>query len=358
MEDYTGFIDQALQSFDTDDICDPTWLASVTADIDNYVEMIYSHDGNLQVENSTNESVIALSTISIVLDIPPYTPATNPSSGIEAAQKLLDISAASAPPTLAMSNIFTTFQAAPGAVIAPSSAMIGESISDSIPCSATTRVTSELTATSAPGGHASADVTASDVETTIGRQDASESPKCALGQLSVATDNALTGRASVSELSKDLCDTALPDEEVPLSEPLSEQAGAVYLEEKKIQSIQSAVLDMEHPQPHTNDFTGSPLPTKNATNNTEDARSSISIKNREKENLSEIRIKQTTHQGSRMSVPAVSLAQVGTREAPILIDDTRVLKEAIQKAQVTLRDPREAVDSHFVALLLKRNVLA
>ncbi|KAF7570552.1 hypothetical protein PtrM4_105540 [Pyrenophora tritici-repentis] len=155
MEDYTGFIDQALQSFDTDDICDPTWLASVTADIDNYVEMIYSHDGNLQVENSTNESVIALSTISIVLDIPPYTPATNPSSGIEAAQKLLDISAASAPPTLAMSNIFTTFQAAPGAVIAPSSAMIGESISDSIPCSATTRVTSELTATSAPGGHQS-----------------------------------------------------------------------------------------------------------------------------------------------------------------------------------------------------------
>ncbi|KAI1556490.1 hypothetical protein PtrEW4_012144, partial [Pyrenophora tritici-repentis] len=124
MEDYTGFIDQALQSFDTDDICDPTWLASVTADIDNYVEMIYSHDGNLQVENSTNESVIALSTISTVLDIPPYTPATNPSSGIEAAQKLLDISAASAPPTLAMSNIFTTFQAAPGAVIAPSSAEI------------------------------------------------------------------------------------------------------------------------------------------------------------------------------------------------------------------------------------------
>ncbi|KAI1508036.1 hypothetical protein PtrEW4_011748 [Pyrenophora tritici-repentis] len=321
MEDYTGFIDQELQSFDTDDICDPTWLASVNADIDNYVAMIYSHDGNLQVENSTNESVIALSTISTVLDIPPYTQATNPSSEIEAAQTLLGISAASAPPTLAMSNIFTTFQAAPEAVIAPSSAMIGESISHGIPYSATIQVTSEPTATSAPGGHALADVTASDVETTVGRQDASESPKCALGQLSVATDNSLTGRASVSELSKDLCDTALPNEEDLLSEPLSEQAGAVSLEEKKIQSIQSAVLDMEHPQPHTNDYTGSSVPTKNATNNTEDARSSISIKNREKKNLPEIRIKQTTHQGSRMSVPAVSPAQVGTREAPILIDD-------------------------------------
>ncbi|PZD28315.1 hypothetical protein A1F97_10584, partial [Pyrenophora tritici-repentis] len=329
MEDYTGFIDQALQSFDTDDICDPTWLASVNADIDNYVAMIYSHDGNLQVENSTNEPMIALSTISTVLDIPPYTPATNPSSDIEAAQTLLGISAASAPPTLAMSNIFTTFQVAPEAVIAPSSAMIGESISDGISCSATTRVTSELTATSALGGHASADVTASDVETTVGRQDASESPKFALGQLSVATDNTLTGRASVSELSKDLCDTALPDEEDPLSEPLSEQAGAISLEEKKIQSIQSVVLDMEHPQPHTNDFTGSPVPTKNATNNTEGARSSISIKNGEKKNHPAIRIKQTAHQGSRVSVPVVSPAQVGTREAPILIDD--VMDEDIEQ---------------------------
>ncbi|KAE8867503.1 hypothetical protein PTNB29_01414 [Pyrenophora teres f. teres] len=160
-----------------------------------------------------------------------------------------------------MSNIFTTFQAAPEAVIAPSSAMIRESISHGILYSATIQVTSEPTATSAPGGHALADVTASDVETTVGRQDASKSPKCALGQLSVATDNSLIGRASVSELSKDLCDTALPNEEDLLSEPLSEQAGAVSLEEKKIQSIH------------------------------------------------------------RMSVPAVSPAQVGTREAPILIDD-------------------------------------
>lgn len=200
-----------------------------------------------------------------------------------------------------------------------------------------------------------ADFMVNNFATTVEQQDSLQSPEHALVQLSVSADNALASKVSVMD-----------------------------------------------------NFARDSVLAENAANNTQDAGSSISMQSRDDNDYPATSTKPVAQQCSPTIVPAVSPPQVGTREAPILVEDgiddegdvehqdadedgveqhdidgefnlliyafggdteqedeeieevERMLEKVVWKEKVTLRDlrDREAVESHFVAPVLKRNALA